>query len=141
MRDRVPDPAVILLIEPDQPLQNVIADVLTEEGYRVVTAASGGAGLMLVDTAAPQLVLLNLRLPDISGATILKTIRHNRSRRALPVVVLSTETVIPPQVDELAHAVVRMPFDLWAFVAVVRDVVPFDGVLSPGYSRSVARYH
>lgn len=139
MRDRVREPAVILLIEPDQPLQNVIAEILTEEGYQVITAASGGEGLMLADTAAPQLVLLNLELPDISGVTVLETIRHYRNRWVLPVVALSTATVNPPQAYELAHAVVAMPFDLRAFVAVVRDVVPFIGVLSPGYSRSIAR--
>jgi CheY-like chemotaxis protein len=96
---------------------------------------------MLSGIAAHQLVLLDLRLPDLTGASVLETIRHYRDTRALPVVVLSVASVFPPLVRELAHAVVAIPFDLSALLTVVRDVVlPLGGMLSLEPTRSTAPY-
>ena len=141
MFERASEPVRVLVIAYDQPLWELLADVLTDEGYRVVTTDTGSDGLMLSDIAAPQLVLLDLQLPDLTGASVLETIRHYRDTCALPVVLLSAASVIPPLVRELAHAVVAMPFDLSVLLTVVRDVVPpLGGARSLEPTHSTALY-
>jgi DNA-binding response OmpR family regulator len=79
----------ILIIEDDPDIQNFIGRVLGLEGYGVLKAGDGQAGLELMKNNQVALVLLDLRLPGPDGWAILQEIRSNPEQADVPVVVLS----------------------------------------------------
>lgn len=79
----------ILIIEDDQIVANVYRNKLTVEGYRTETAADGETGLKLLRTFKPQIVILDLMLPGISGVEVIKEIRKDIEFSKVPTVVFS----------------------------------------------------
>src|SRR5580698_8484617 len=79
----------ILIIEDDQVVANVYRNKLTVEGYRAETAADGETGLKLLRTFKPQIVILDLMLPGISGVDVIKEIRKDIEFSKVPTVVFS----------------------------------------------------
>lgn len=67
--------ANILLIEDDQDIVLFLKEILTEEGYQTYSAPTGTKGLEIVMKSSPDLVLLDLRLPDIDGETVCREIK------------------------------------------------------------------
>lgn len=115
---------VILVIEDDPPIQGLLRDLFAGEGYQVVLAASGDVGLVALATVRPDLVTLDLDLPGISGAVVLKMLREQEATKDLPVVLVSAKEAIPPEVQAQVQAVVRKPFDVDELLAVVRSLLP-----------------
>ena len=86
--------AKILVIDDDARDRNLLAAVLNERGYEVILAENGGTGLMLCHRQHPDAVVLDLRMPEIDGLSVLGQLRTLHP--SLPVVVFSghgTETV------------------------------------------------
>lgn len=79
----------ILIIEDDQIVANVYRNKLTVEGYRTETAPDGETGLKLLRTFKPQIVILDLMLPGISGVEVIKEIRKDIEFSKVPTVVFS----------------------------------------------------
>ena len=67
--------ASILIVDDDPDIQAVLADRLAALGYRVCIAATGRNGLALLEAEGPQLVLLDLGLPDMHGLDVLMAMR------------------------------------------------------------------
>jgi len=84
------DAARILVVD-DLP-QNVklLADLLGAKGYAVVTASSGPEGLLKVETDSPDLVLLDVMMPGMSGYEVCRKIRENPANGILPVVMVTS---------------------------------------------------
>ncbi len=81
--------AMILLVEDEDTLRRVMRDLLEQEGYAVCEAGDGAEALEQVDRHAPDLVLLDLNLPNVDGYTVLAQLRSRPATRTLPVVVIS----------------------------------------------------
>jgi class 3 adenylate cyclase len=82
-------PARILVVD-DTPMNvKLLADVLTYEGYQVVTAAGGKEGLAKVASDQPDLVLLDVMMPDLDGYAVCRAIRANPETAILPVVMVT----------------------------------------------------
>jgi DNA-binding response OmpR family regulator len=79
----------ILLIEDDSLIANVYREKLSSEGFEVDVAADGVAGLETFSSRKPDLVLLDLLLPEVNGIDVLKTIRAQFAPRDLPVLVFT----------------------------------------------------
>lgn len=79
----------ILIIEDDQILSNIYRNKLTVEGYQVESAGNGESGLALMRTFQPQMILVDLLLPQLSGVEVIKHIRSEADFAKLPIVVLS----------------------------------------------------
>ena len=75
----------------DDTAQNVklLADVLTAKGYRAVTAASGAQALAAIEREHPDLVLLDVVMPEMSGYEVCRKIRDNPATAMLPVVMVT----------------------------------------------------
>jgi len=76
----------IAVIEDDLSIGNLLEELLTGEGYRILRAYSGTEALMLLENHTPDLVLLDLMLPGLSGEDVLPKIRN------IPVIILSAKT-------------------------------------------------
>jgi len=79
----------ILLIEDDQIVSTVYRNRLIAEGFAVEVAKEGRTGLELVASFRPDLIILDLMLPDISGVDIMKTLRAQPGLEKLPIIVFS----------------------------------------------------
>ena len=76
----------ILLIDDDALLVKSLAFTLTQNGYRATTATSAHEGLALLDQDLPDLILLDIGLPDLDGLTVLRRIQKEH---AIPVIFLT----------------------------------------------------
>ena len=76
----------ILLVEDDLALAQALCQALQAQGYTANTVDSGKAALVIVATECPDIVILDLGLPDMDGIEVLKRIR--KTQRKLPVLVL-----------------------------------------------------
>lgn len=98
----------IAIIDDDIHIGDMLAEVLTREGYRVLRAYSGTEALYLLSQNKPDLVLLDLMLPGLSGEEVLPHIQR------IPVIVLSAKIDVQDKVDLLlggAADYMTKPFD------------------------------
>jgi CheY-like chemotaxis protein len=79
----------ILIVEDNQIVANVYRNKLAVEGYQVEIAADGETGLKVMRTFQPDMIILDLMLPKMSGVEVIKQIRSEADFSALPVVVFS----------------------------------------------------
>ncbi len=79
----------ILVIEDDPFVAEIYREKLSSEGYAVDVAADGASGLETLRSRQPDLVLLDLMLPQVNGVEVLKAIRAQFDPRALPVLVVT----------------------------------------------------
>ena len=92
----------------------------------LIPAMQGGLALELARSHHPDLVLLDLHLPDIPGEEVLRQLRQSADLRTIPVVVLSADAT-PGQIDRLlamgAHSYVTKPLEVKAFLKILNSVL------------------
>ena len=113
--------ATILLVEDDERISEPLLRVLSTEGFDVIHAPTGNAGLDAVATGKPNLVLLDLTLPDIDGLDVCRRIRDDRPE--LPVIMLTARAEEMDVIVGLgagADDYVPKPFRLAELVARIR---------------------
>lgn len=79
----------ILIIEDEPGFRKIYKDFLESEGYAVREADDGQKGLEMIRSVKPDLVLLDIVLPQVSGFDILKNIRSDASTKDVPVIIFS----------------------------------------------------
>src|SRR4029450_5890878 len=85
----VPRQGRILVVD-DTPVNlKLLADLLTAKGYAIATAASGAEALEKIDGASPDIVLLDVMMPGMSGYDVCRKIRENPATAMLPVVMVT----------------------------------------------------
>ena len=93
---------VILNIDDDEPGRYALSHHLRRAGFEVVEAATGYEGLRLASEAKPGLILLDLRLPDISGFDVCRMLRERSQTEKTPILQLSASYVdVSSQVQSL----------------------------------------
>jgi two-component system phosphate regulon response regulator PhoB len=83
--------ASILVIEDEADIREVLEYNLRQAGHDVVGIARGREGLRLVAERVPDLVILDLMLPDLSGIEVCKTLKRETATRAIPVIMLTAK--------------------------------------------------
>ncbi len=120
MSEPAADPATVLIVEDDPSLNAALAATLKAAGYRPVTARTAAEGLRWYAHYAPDLVLLDLGLPDRDGLAV---IRELRAKGATPIVVLSARGAEAIKVEALdlgADDYVAKPFGVDELLARLR---------------------
>ncbi|MGH7582097.1 MAG: ATPase, T2SS/T4P/T4SS family [Gemmatimonadales bacterium] len=84
-----PAHAKILLVEDEDSLRRVIKDLLEREGYAICEARDGAEAMEQLDRHNPDLMLLDLNLPNVDGYTVLQKVRAHPRTENLPVIILS----------------------------------------------------
>ena len=110
----------ILFIEDENNIRNFVKTVLEANDYQVLTATSCQQGIMMVSSHVPDMIILDLGLPDMDG---LELIRHVRHSSAVPILVRSARTLEADKVAALdlgANDYVTKPFGTAELLARVR---------------------
>jgi twitching motility two-component system response regulator PilG len=81
----------ILVVEDSKTARKVVSMVLGRKGYKIIEATSGTEALLAIEGIAPDLVLLDVMLPDMTGYEVLSTIRKNSELSEVPVVMLTSK--------------------------------------------------
>ncbi|WP_229632174.1 response regulator [Pseudoduganella violaceinigra] len=84
-----PPERVVLIIEDDYAFARILFDLAHESNYRALAAFTAEEGLQLAEQHQPQAVLLDIRLPDRSGLSVLQMLKDNPQTRHIPVHVIS----------------------------------------------------
>jgi two-component system, OmpR family, KDP operon response regulator KdpE len=110
----------VLVVDDEPSILAALAPMLRARGYEVLTATSGHAALDAVDRHSPQLVVVDLGLPDLEGVEVCRRIREGR---ATPILILSArggEADKVAALDAGADDYVTKPFGAEEFLARVR---------------------
>ena len=82
----------ILVVEDDRFLRRACEASLRQRGFTVLTAVDGEEGLRLVRAETPDLILLDLLMPKVTGLDVLRTIKAAEGTRDIPVLILSNSS-------------------------------------------------
>lgn len=113
----------ILVIEDEQPIRRFLKASLSNEGYRVSEAVAGEEGLRMASAQPPDLVILDLGLPDLDGQDVLKRLREWYTS---PIIVLSARDQEPQKIKALdsgADDYVTKPFGIGELLARMRTAL------------------
>ena len=113
----------ILLVEDDRSLAAGLQAALSREGFAVNHVASGGQALAAVRAEAPDMVVLDLGLPDMDGLQVLRALRE--THRSLPVLLLTARDGADDKVRGLDHGAddyMAKPFDVKELAARLRVI-------------------
>ena len=85
-------PTRVVCIEDEAELVDLIHLVLTRRGFEVIGALGGKEGLLAVAHSKPDLILLDLMMPDIDGWEVYRQLRANDETRNIPVIVVTSKS-------------------------------------------------
>lgn len=114
----------VLVVEDDPSVRGLLETLLTTEGYDVSTASDGLAGLVKAASTQPQVVLLDLMMPDLGGARVLEEMQADPALSAVPVVVVTgmLDAVAGMQQELGEQNVFLKPFGVSELLTRVREV-------------------
>lgn len=120
----------ILVVEDDPSVRGLLQTLLSAEGYDVVTASDGLAGLVKATSSPPALVLLDLMMPDLGGVRVLEEMRDDPELADIPVIVVTGKVDAVPGMRTLLgdDNVFLKPFAVGELLARVGEVVGGPGV-------------
>ena len=103
---------LILIVDDDADLGKMLDLILTEGGYRVHVAGGGADALAWLEDQRPDLVLLDIMMPDMDGFTLLRQIRSHQATGQLPVVLITAFADHRTEAESAhagAHSLLRKP--------------------------------
>jgi DNA-binding response OmpR family regulator len=117
----------ILYIEDERPVIDLVREALKLAGYKVVGATSGKQGLILMRERKPDLLLLDLMMPDINGWDVYREMKTDEKLSDIPVIVVSAKVPersniiiedLPPVEDYITK-----PFDVEQLIRSVKNLL------------------
>ena len=114
----------VLIVEDNDLNMKLFADVLEVNGYKTLQAQDGCPGLALARTHRPDLILLDIQLPGLSGLDLVGMLKRDDDLRDIPVVAL-TALAMKGDEQKIRNAgcdgYLSKPIDLTSFLALVRE--------------------
>ncbi|HDQ44156.1 MAG TPA: response regulator [bacterium] len=123
---KIPFPT-ILIVDDDEPVTEVIREFLQEDGYEFVVSRDGCEAVERIRAERPSLVILDMRLPGMSGYEVIGRLKHDTRTQNIPIIIISAFSVDEEKLGEVdAHSaipVVHKPFDRAALRNIVREMM------------------
>lgn len=91
----------VLVVEDDPSVRGLLDTLLSAEGYDVVTASDGLAGLVKAASTSPSLILLDLMMPDLGGVRVLAELRDDPRLSTVPVLIVTGKVDAVPAMRDL----------------------------------------
>lgn len=113
----------VLIIEDEMSIRNFMTTILTNNNYRVIAASSGSEAISLIGSHGPDIILLDLGLPDMDGLSVLKSVRE---RTSTPIIVVSARSFEQEKVKALdlgADDYITKPFGPSELLARMRTAL------------------
>jgi CheY-like chemotaxis protein len=120
------DGKTILIVEDNAVNRKLFLTVLRPHGYRLLTASDGEEALDVAGKEIPDLILMDLQLPKMSGYTVMERLKALVSTRHIPVVALTAHAM--PEEQKYAQQVgfsgyIIKPIDTRAFPSLIRNFI------------------
>ena len=114
--------ATILVVDDEQPLRDLLADVLELDGHRVIVAGNGREALAIARRDRPDLVVSDVMMPHLNGVRLCQQLKADPSTASVPVILMSSvgARIVA---GSGADAFVKKPFDLDEVEAIVRTLL------------------
>ena len=118
----------ILVVDDEEVMRSFLSDILADAGYNVQVAATGGEALELVQKLQPNLIILDIVMPDMSGDKVAAILRENPSTAKIPIIFLSG--IITKQEEEVIgketskQCLLAKPIERKDLLEMVRKVLP-----------------
>ncbi|MEG1849178.1 MAG: response regulator transcription factor, partial [Oscillospiraceae bacterium] len=128
----MPNKYTVLVVEDESAIRNFISTILVADGYRVIHADSGRQAESLIRTSHPDVILLDLGLPDMDGMEILRSVRQTANT---PVIIVSARGHEKEKVTALdlgADDYIVKPFGPEELLARIRAAIRHSTKLSSG---------
>ena len=112
----------VLVVEDDPATCQLIAELLVDEGYRVLQTGSGAVGLRLAKQYHPEAVVLDMMLSEVSGLDVLRELKHTPPTRDIRVVAISGNSrLLEHEAAREADARFLKPFALADLLAAMKS--------------------
>jgi len=116
---------LVLVVDDDPQVREVVRINLELEGYAVREAANGEEGLAALEEEAPDLILLDVMMPQVDGWEMLRRVQERHGVGSIPVVMFSGQLDVGSEAAERgAQGFVGKPFDLRALIEQTKQIVP-----------------
>lgn len=127
MKKRFRCRGVVLLVEDEASHMTLMGDLLEACGYRVLKTPSGWDALRLADRTRPDLVLLDIRLPDITGTTVAPRLKANPRTRAIPIIAVTAYAMVGDKerfLESGCDGYISKPIEMKTFLRTIEDFLP-----------------
>jgi two-component system cell cycle response regulator DivK len=114
----------VLVVEDNEKNMKLFRDVLVANGFRTLEATTGGAAIDLASEHEPDLVLMDIQLPDLDGVQALRRLRADARTSAIPIVALTAQAMLGDRERFLAEGFdgyVSKPVNVRELIGIVRE--------------------
>jgi two-component system, OmpR family, response regulator len=121
----------VLVVDDDPGIRLLLVTFLRRRGLRTLEARDGGEALAQMRTGHPDLAILDLMMPEVSGWDVLRVRAADPALRRIPTIVVTATNecdVAAHVLDKEVYAVIEKPFDLDALMSVVMICLDHDGL-------------
>lgn len=120
----------VFIVEDEAPIRGVLAEALEQNGYRAVGFGDGASALKRLQDTLPDLILLDMRMPEMDGFEFLKRLRANSASAGVPVIIVSglgedlLKAIDARAAEKLGVAgIFAKPFDLPTLLRYVQGTI------------------
>ena len=114
----------VLVIDDDLPLRGMLAAALRQHGFQVLLAGDGAEGQRALTIHHPDIILLDLAMPDVNGWDFLQRLQETGHLGKVPIVVVSAHVRVEPQalLQMGVSAILPKPFNLPELIQVIEHL-------------------
>lgn len=118
----------ILIVEDERDMRQALVDELSRNGFETLEAKNGREGLESVQKDHPDLILLDIVMPEMDGMTMMQKLRENVEGKKIPIILLTnlnaTDKIIEGVVrDEPSYYLVKSDWNIEGVVAKVKEML------------------
>ena len=116
----------VLVIDDDMPLRGMLAAALRQHGFQVLLAGDGAEGQRALAIHHPDVILLDLAMPNVNGWDFLQRLRETGHLGRVPIIVVSAHLRVEPQavLQMGVSAILPKPFDLPDLIELIEHLSP-----------------